>query len=643
MTRVTSQRTRQAILVVGDQVDPFLLPENLQLFDTLGRPIDILRDSSRVRWAGVWAPDVAYEVNDMVYHDGFLWIAPGPISVGITPGIGYADPNVEVNRGVMFKQSDRLVSTDPVLYTIGPPPGQRRDNDISAGYSAAILIDKSGVTSGLVVTITPVTSEIPAGLQVVSYFSGSGLDQIVNWSSAEVAGHVPKNIAISDPATDRFIHAFFGGGIDGSFTAKVSSITNLVPPPATGTEWDVLVAQVPIGGTTGQRLAKASNIDYDLEWADPGSAFPVGGSTNQVLAKASGATGDVTWVAPTPRDMPAGGASGALLAKTSSADRDVGWVAPPHDLPVGGASGYMLAKASVADRDVAWVPAPSGGGGSVYELPVGGAVNQVLAKASATDRDVAWVAPTPRDVPVGGTTDQVLAKNSSTDRDLKWATVAGGSSIPDWLYLDERFTVDDTALYTKTGSGPSMVWNSAKTGYVYNASAGDSFYDRNDGHNANLRNVLVAIEIEWGASGSGTPVFSFLLRRQSDRFITIQSHGTNIHIYKTSPLGADSLLASSPATYTTGIKGWLVGMIYENKIVAFWSDMHPMEALAFGAGVANQSRTQYNLAANAEFDSETYRAGRADRIRIADGSADNTNHRIYRHMIIDLDKAPIFV
>ena len=39
MARVQSQKTRQAVLVTGDPLDPDTLPEKLQLFDDLGNPI----------------------------------------------------------------------------------------------------------------------------------------------------------------------------------------------------------------------------------------------------------------------------------------------------------------------------------------------------------------------------------------------------------------------------------------------------------------------------------------------------------------------------------------------------------------------------------------------------------------------------
>lgn len=39
MARVTSQRTRQAVLVTGDPLDPNIVPEKLQLFNELGEPL----------------------------------------------------------------------------------------------------------------------------------------------------------------------------------------------------------------------------------------------------------------------------------------------------------------------------------------------------------------------------------------------------------------------------------------------------------------------------------------------------------------------------------------------------------------------------------------------------------------------------
>lgn len=39
MARIQSQKVRQAVLVTGDPVDPFTLPEKIQLFNELGEPL----------------------------------------------------------------------------------------------------------------------------------------------------------------------------------------------------------------------------------------------------------------------------------------------------------------------------------------------------------------------------------------------------------------------------------------------------------------------------------------------------------------------------------------------------------------------------------------------------------------------------
>lgn len=57
---------------------------------------------------------------------------------------------------------------------------------------------------------------------------------------------------------------------------------------------------VPIGGMTGQILAKKTDADYDTEWiavtSGGSSELPTGGTTGQVLGKLSDTNGDVGWV-----------------------------------------------------------------------------------------------------------------------------------------------------------------------------------------------------------------------------------------------------------------------------------------------------------------------------------------------------------
>lgn len=59
----------------------------------------------------------------------------------------------------------------------------------------------------------------------------------------------------------------------------------------------VASGSVPAGGSTGQALVKASNIDLDVIWANQtgGTSVPSGGTTGQVLTKVSNADGDADW------------------------------------------------------------------------------------------------------------------------------------------------------------------------------------------------------------------------------------------------------------------------------------------------------------------------------------------------------------
>jgi hypothetical protein len=55
-------------------------------------------------------------------------------------------------------------------------------------------------------------------------------------------------------------------------------------------------AVLPVGGTTGQSLVKASDADYDSEWADIDGLLPQGGATGEVLVKQSATDYDTAWV-----------------------------------------------------------------------------------------------------------------------------------------------------------------------------------------------------------------------------------------------------------------------------------------------------------------------------------------------------------
>lgn len=365
MTRVSSVGTQKRIYLLGEPLLEGEKPEMLSLYEADGTPIYVGPDPTKMSWRGVWSTDNSYiknevviageslyiflgdavapgdvgpfyggpdsdweliaaadsmrwigdwetghsyRMNDVVRHELSLYIAPILIPAGTEPGVIIPDPDVGTpNRGVQFKQSDRISSSVPRTIVIGDPPGQRRDNDISVGYGGVVLVDKSGATSGLTVTITPLTvSSSSENMQVAMYNASMGLSSVTTWSNAEVLANTPKAITIPNDSNDYYMHVFFGGGVDGSFSAEVNDVTNLNAPPELDVQWEKLV-----------------------DAFDTAVAVPSGGTTYQILRK------------------------------ESDADNDTGWATLPHELPSGGADTYILAKASASDYDVEWVTSPT--------------------------------------------------------------------------------------------------------------------------------------------------------------------------------------------------------------------------------------------------------------------------------------------
>lgn len=79
-------------------------------------------------------------------------------------------------------------------------------------------------------------------------------------------------------------------------------------------------SSLPPGGTTDQVLAKASNNDGDVKWADPtgGESLPDGGVAGQVLTKLSDADGDAGWADPTGGGEPGVGIDSVTQTTTST-------------------------------------------------------------------------------------------------------------------------------------------------------------------------------------------------------------------------------------------------------------------------------------------------------------------------------------
>ena len=216
--RVSSAGTRKHEYIVGEPLLEGEILENLSLYKN-GVPIDITKDATKMQWRGTWDADTVYSANDVVTYGSSIWIAPETIAEGVAPGYEPADADLGINRGVMFKESDRLSNITPRGFVIGDPPGQRRDNDISLGYGAVFLLDVTGTLPANALHVKPLSQASPGGLSLSPYASGGGYDAArhITWSSAEVIAQIEKTVDLTGLADDRYVHLYFSGGVDGSF------------------------------------------------------------------------------------------------------------------------------------------------------------------------------------------------------------------------------------------------------------------------------------------------------------------------------------------------------------------------------------------------------------------------------------------
>jgi hypothetical protein len=57
-------------------------------------------DATAMHWAGEWDTNLSYEENDVVSHNGSLWIAPAPLT-NLSPEPGNPPDTISVNLGLI--------------------------------------------------------------------------------------------------------------------------------------------------------------------------------------------------------------------------------------------------------------------------------------------------------------------------------------------------------------------------------------------------------------------------------------------------------------------------------------------------------------------------------------------------------------
>ncbi|WP_338769926.1 hypothetical protein WAF17_10895 [Bernardetia sp. ABR2-2B] len=133
--------------------------------------------------------------------------------------------------------------------------------------------------------------------------------------------------------------------IDGQVEGIQSSITTINQNVTT-----LSSSSVPIGGLTGQVLAKRSNTDNDVEWIAPpsgGVQLPDGTGHHSKFLQTTDE--GLAWSSP----LPSGGTTGQVLTKRSNTDNDVEWIDVTADgdfLPLSG--GTMTGTINMQENNI---------------------------------------------------------------------------------------------------------------------------------------------------------------------------------------------------------------------------------------------------------------------------------------------------
>lgn len=478
MTRVESQVTRQALLVVGDTMETDPPPEKLELFTEDGLAVDVGKDRTRARWRGEWVPvpTAPYEQNDFVMHDDKLYIlsdidlydgtsAPPAagwaimtISAGMqffgewAPG-GYKKQSVVTRDNKLWASNVEIVDAEFEFVdsawdsqyggseTISiPVPDATLVGDIMiwaghqghyakrsrpADYLDWELLSSDGINNdgfppGHTELYAKVATEDDLGTNKVctENVGENGTCQLLVFrnSGMPVAAEVDlqKSQVDSLPTT-----LTVTPGTDPAETQAGDTVVRIFIATAQNFAIDSGNHPVFSAGSDSQ-----DELVFDIHqifgagsyWADAGASS---------LSSFSWTSGEHKYAIRYSVRLPS--PTGFNLDQWTQ----IGLIAAAGiegSLPSGGSTGEILAKDTSDDYDVGWIAPPS-------DLPVGGASGYLLAKASGADGDVTWVAaPGPGSglIPVGGLTGQALKKSSGSDYATAWATThevpAGGSS-----------------------------------------------------------------------------------------------------------------------------------------------------------------------------------------------------------------------
>jgi hypothetical protein len=218
---------------------------------------------------------------------------------------------------------------------------------------------------------------------------------------------------------------------------------------------------LPPGGTTGQVLAKQSNVDSDVFWAPPA---PKGDTGPAGPAGPTGATGATGSQGP-PGATGAQGPQGTTGAQGPKGDKgDTGATGPTGATGATGSTG----------------PAGPPGADSTVPGPPGATGPQGPTGATGATGSTGPAGPTGPGVAAGGTTGQVLAKINATDFNTQWVNPGTPIWSDGYPTYDPRYinTAGDTMTGTLTMQNRDVVFRGDLVGFQFFDNTGTTLRGR---------------------------------------------------------------------------------------------------------------------------------------------------------------------
>lgn len=168
MARVTSQKTRQAVLVTGDPLEVGILPEKLQLFNELGQPLMIGVDAGRFETENSVGPILpgAVELDTVELYPSvrlYKIATDRPARVRLYPTESFRLSDISRSIGTRPRGNNgrllEVVTTSEMLELTLSPVVDLVSNDPDSSIFYATITNLDSVEGDVVITYSYIRTE----------------------------------------------------------------------------------------------------------------------------------------------------------------------------------------------------------------------------------------------------------------------------------------------------------------------------------------------------------------------------------------------------------------------------------------------------------------------------------------------------